>query len=411
MAQRRLKASWIATLSTAINAVSEAPMQYSIWAAIAVIGSVLKDRVYIKHGIYDIRPNQYIVFVGPPGIGKGSSIHPAYDFPKRLNLINVISDRITAPRIIERFASGFTGQPQIQGGHLTMPSDSTATLISAELPTLLTSSDWMLQFLCDAWDRGEYDYDTKNAGSSTIRGMCTSLVGACVPEYIRRLNKDATAAINGGFTARTIFVYAEEKSKKLPWPKQFRTSANQQLLNCLDEDLTQISQMRGEFQVTQQARWTFDKWYYANNVADNDSDVTVHFKSRMHVHILKLAMAFSAAEKDDLVIDDIIMQNSILCMEHILGNLDKAFRGVGESELSEATNRVQNYFERKGYASKRDLLSVMHRHVTAENLGRILDSLCYIRYLTETEVAGMKMYSHTKTKTVISTDPSMLKEH
>lgn len=406
---RKLSGNWISTLSTAINACSEAPMQYSIWSAVAVIASTLRNRVHIHHGIYDIYPNQYIVLVGPPGIGKGSSIHPAYDFPKRLNLINVISDRITAPKIIERFASGFPGQPQIQGGVLSMSNDASATLISTELPTLLTSSDWMLQFLCDAWDRGEYDYDTKNAGSATVRGMCTSLVGACVPAYIRKLNQDATAAINGGFTARTIFVYAEDKSKKLPWPKDFNTASNKTLIQDLDHDLTQIAQLKGEYIITQQAKWLFEQWYDQNNAAEDDSDVTLHFKSRMHVHILKFAMAFAAAHKDDLIIDDIDMKNSILCVKHILENLDKAFRGVGASELAEPFDRVQAYFERKGYASRRDVTIAMQRHMTSENLHRVLTQLVYQYFLVETEVGGMQMYKHAKTKTVVSTTPSQFK--
>lgn len=407
MPLRKVNGNWIVALSTAIDRISEAPRQFNVWSAISVVGSVLKNRVYLEHGIYNIYPNQYIVLVGPPGVGKGSSIHPAYDFPKRLDLINVISDRITAPRIIERLASGFPGQLiQANTGTVSLAKDASAILMSTELPTLLSSSDWMMTFLCDAWDRGEYYYDTKNAGSATVKGMCTSLIGACVPEYIRRLNKDATAAINGGFTARTIFVYAEERSKKLPWPKGLKdTVQGRSLIVALEHDLQHIATLQGTFTIADQAKWRFEKFYTSNVPHEDDSDVVVHFKSRMAVHVLKLAMIFSVSERDDLIVDDIDMSNAIMCLQHVLGNLDKAFRGVGESELAESTAKVQSFIERKGVTSRQEILASMHRHVTSENLDRILTLLTNVKFCKFESRGNRGLYTHTGKHPVISTGP------
>ena len=104
-----------------------------------------------------------------------------------------------------------------------------------------------MTFLCDAWDRGKYYYDTKNSGSSTVKNMCCSLIGACVPEYIRKINKTATSDINAGFTARAIFVYAETKSKNLVWPaSMIGTPSGMAMQTKFEEDLKAISQLRGE---------------------------------------------------------------------------------------------------------------------------------------------------------------------
>lgn len=411
MPPRQVKGNWLVALSSAVDKISEAPKQFNIWAAASVIGATLKNRVHIKHGLFDIYPNQYIVLVGPPGVGKGSAIHPAYDFPKRLNLINVISDRITAPRIIERLASGFPGQLQAgPTGAIAFTKDASAVLMSTELPTLLTSSDWMLQFLCDAWDKGEYYYDTKNAGSATVKGMCTSLIGACVPEYIRRLNKDAVAAVNGGFTARTIFVYAEERSKKLPWPKSMDdTQDGRTLIAALEHDLKHISTLSGRFRITDTARWNYEKFYATNIAREDDTDVVVHFKSRMHVHVLKLAMIFSVCERDDLTINDIDLHNSIMCLKHVLANLDKAFRGVGESDLAEGTAKVQSFIEKKGITTRSEILGALHRHVSPENLDRILSILTSINFCQAASVGGRYQYKHTGRNNVISTDPSQIR--
>lgn len=397
MSQRQLKGNWITNIATLVDKVSMAPRHFHVWSAISVVSAVLKNKVYFKYGTYTIYPNQYIVLVAPPGIGKGESIRFAYERSKTQNgaspLINLISDRITAPKIIERLAQGFPTAPIINAnGGIVLGVDSSATLVSLELPILLTSSDWMLPFLCEAWDRGEYEYDTKNSGSSFIKGMCTSLVGACVPEYIRKLNKDATAAINSGFTARTLFIYAESTSKRLPWPKSIDDVNGRATLDKLANDLEHISTLKGEFTVTQVARWKFEKAFDILQTDDQDSDVVAYFKSRMHVHILKVAMTLSAAERDDLVIDEIIMINSITLVKSVLDSLDRAFRGVGDSDLADATARVQFFLEKRLVASKGDILKQLHKSISPETLDRILQLLYMIKFVTTFEQGGITYF-------------------
>src|SRR5271163_3815397 len=124
----RKLSNWIVSYSEGIDEFTEAPSAYCIWAAIAVVGAVLKKHVWRKRGVYTIYPNQYIVLTGPPGIGKGEAIHPVFNIAKELKLINVISDRITAPKIIDRMAEGFSNVPKIQNvnGHISLQKDSSA---------------------------------------------------------------------------------------------------------------------------------------------------------------------------------------------------------------------------------------------------------------------------------------------
>ena len=397
---RKLKKNWVMEYAEGYAPFTESPTQFMIWSAISAVGSVLKNKVYFKHGTFTIYPNQYIILTSEPGIGKGSAIHPAYNIVKDLGLANIMSDRITAPRIIDRLSTGVPGQLKPINGQISFTKDSTATIISTELQTLLTSSDWMLSFLCDMWDRGEFYYDTKTQGSSNVvSGLCVSLIGACVPNYIRKINKDVMASINGGFTARALFIFADDVSQRIPLPSDIEsTQKGKTLIDNLKHDLSEISNLNGKFKFDIEAEHLYIQNYNAMRIKDEDSDVVRHFKRRMHVHIIKLAMIFSASHKDDLIISKFDLLNAIYCINDVLKNLDKAFRGVGDSDLAEATAKVQDFIDKKGSVTYREILSHLHRHVSPENLARIMDVMYTINYCEKRMVGKQELICRTKAK-------------
>lgn len=400
MPQRKLNTNWISAYAAAFDPITEAPSAYVVWSAISVISAVLKKKVWVRRGTYKVYPNQYIVLVGPPGVGKGTAIHPAHSFIKdyKPQLSNYLSDRITAPKIIEKLAQGFQTQSVINGA-VVVGQESTAVLMATELSTFLGSSDWMTSFLCDTWDRNEFEYDTKNKGSSHIKDMCVSLIGACVPDFIRKINgnKNAAEAINGGFTARTMFVFANEKSKKLPWPIALEdTRGGKKMITDLRHDLEIIAQVKGEFTFDNDAHHEWIKFYNTIHAIDSDSDVVRYFKSRQDVHVMKVAMCLSAATSDALVIDRWCLTTAIALVQGVLDTLDITFRGVGESSLSEATAKIQTYIERKGVTTRSELLRDNHRHATMEDIDRIMNTLCCIGCVKSYTQGGRAFYEHVR---------------
>ena len=393
---RKLKNNWILSYGDAVDKMSEAPTSFNIWCAVSVISAVMKKRTWIRRGLYKIYPNQYIVLVSPPGIGKGSAIHPAHSFVKdpKPMMANYMSDRITAPKIIENLAKGFASV-SVVNGVIQNGLEASCVLQATELATFLGSSDWMTAFLCDAWDRGEFEYDTKGKGTHLIKDMCVSLIGACVPEFIRTINRDGANAINGGFTARTLFVFANDKSKSLVWPVGFDGNATtQKIAQDLAHDLTEIAKLNGEFTWTPTAKFLFEKFYNAVANREDDTDVVRHFKARKSTHVLKVAMCFSAAGRDDLVIDDYEINTAIALVNNVEQTLDITFRGVGESPLAEATARIQSYVERKGYVSRSEILRDNFRHITSEDLDRVLMVLESISFIKREIISGKLFYRH-----------------
>lgn len=411
----RKLANWLQSYEQYVSD-TESPEIYNFWSGIHCLSSTLKRSVYVVRGFYKIYANQYIILVGPPGVGKGTAINPAISLTKLADTINYISDRTTAEKIIDILAAGFpkivttataAGTQTVVGGthnsnpnvtvlsaNLGVLADTSATIISTELPMLLNGSDLMLPLLCELWDKNEFDYNTKTKGSRRIKDLCVGLLGGCVPDYIRKLNKDAMASINSGFTSRCIFVFASDKAKKIAWPLAKQGS---QLEQDLVEDLKYIQNtLHGQFKFSSAAYTAIKDYYDSIKPEKFDTEVTGNFKARMLSHILKTCMTLSVAEDDSLQIELPHVERSVKLIEDVLSTLDVTFRNVGESTMLVAMERVMDYVEAAGVVTREEIAKATYRHVTDYDLDRILftaeKSLGYIK---QTVVGKTTCYADT----------------
>lgn len=358
---------------------TESPLTYHKWCAISAICSSIKRNIWMKRD-FKFHANQYIILVGPPAVGKGAAINPMRDLVKQAGTVNFLPDRWTAERIIEKLAIGFTTPQVVTSGGVTkgvLTQDASATIISTELPVFLGSSDWMLPFLCEMWDRGSYDYHTKMKGNHTVENLCTSLIGGCVPDYIRYVNRDSSGIVTGGFASRCIYVYADKPAKELPWPVSKQGS---QLEKDLVSDLRHITSLAGEMTYTPAARARYEVFYHScGQNGKFEQAVVAHFKSRARVHVLKTAMALSLAESDSLQLDAKHIDEAETLITQVQNDLEKTFRFVGQNRELEATQNIMAYLEYRGSASLEEVMANNYRflsEMSTESLSRILDVLC-----------------------------------
>lgn len=382
---RFLKKDWIIAFSEAMDPISEAPRQYNVWAAISVIGAVLKKKVYFPYGTYTIYPNQYVVLIGPPGVGKGTALHSAYAFPEALKLVNTFEDRLTAEKIVKRLADGNNSTFNLINGVMVGSKDSSTILKIPELSILISASNWMLDLLCACWDQGKFSYDTKNNGTATVDNLCVSLIGGCVPDFIRKVNKDSNITVSSGFSARSIFVYAEEPSKKLAWPKSLDSSPlGQETKKKLLNDLLHISNLSGEMYISPDAEQVFKDWYEGKLVLNaQDSDIIQYFKSRMKVHIIKAAMIFTCSESDSRIISKTDMLKAISAVTSVQKSLDKAFRGVGNSEYAEPMAKIQAFMEKQHAATEKEIFIYVSKDMSYMTMEIALKNLITIGFLRQ----------------------------
>lgn len=398
---RLLKKPWHQVFYECVSPHTDTPDQFIIWSALSLIGAALKNNVRFEIGTYILYPNQFIVLVGPPGVGKGTAMNMISDIIKedKLNpLVNTLSDRITAEKIIEQIATGWATAPVFQNQQLVINNtDHNCLIFSSEIRVLLGASEWMLEFLEEAWSRTTFDYQTKTKGSVSIDSMCCSLLAASVPDFLRNVNKEAKMVITGGFSSRCLFIYADAPSKDLPFPVALKKSpVSKALYDQLVVDLRDIASMRGEFTIAADARIIFENFLKQNRIAGqkDDNEAIANFRARVKAHTLKLAMVLSASKSSNLVIDQFDMANAVHEIQRITQTLEQLFRGAGDSMDAENVARVQAYIEKHGMASKNGLLRALWRHFSAETLDRILNLLVMIEFCEVISQNKVTYYKH-----------------
>lgn len=390
---RQLTKPWYHEFVACTLPHTEAPRNYLFWSAISVLAGVLKNEVFFKTETFTLYPNQFIILTGPPGIGKGTAINFAWKMTKNLNgrLANVLTDKATIPEILRLIAKGWTGGVKVIGGAVTGTMEHSCTIIASELQTLLASGDpSVLSTLCQLWDQQEYENRTKNQGTDIIKDMCVNMVGGTVPDYIRGMERELGAVVSGGFTARCIFVFEDKKSKELPFAPHLESNPKSKVLyDKLLNDLEHIAKtVKGEYTLNADAELVFRNFYSSTSPAYDDSDAMLNFKNRMKTHIWKMSMILSAAQTDSMVITGQIVTDAIYLIKTVRQQVDRIFRGVGESPLADATARIQLILERQGMATRSDLIRMTHRHFDVSVLDKVLYVLNLIGFANEVKHNG-----------------------
>ena len=378
---------------------TESPVEYNTWCGISALSASLKRNIWIQRPHFRIYPNIFLILVGPPGVGKGTAINPQLEVFDETKLVNVMSDRITAEKVVERLSDGFGSGVKNIGGKIAIAPDRTCVIAATELPLYLNSSVWTMELMCDLWDNkpGGTSYSTKTKSSFAAKDTCVSLVGGCVPDYIRKLNREAMTAITGGFTSRCIFVFASEKSQLLAWPTVNGHAGK--LKADLINDLQHIGGLAGEVSFTPIARQMWENHYLGSPKADPfESEVLANFKSRTMAHVFKTAMALAVAEGDTLVINENHLRNAIGLINNVKKNMDIIFGAVGESNLAAAQDRVLRFVDYKGIVSRSEILKTNRRHITDEDLTRVLSILETVGLIKSHLQGGSIMYESTQLK-------------
>jgi hypothetical protein len=243
---------------------------------------------------------------------------------------------------------------------------SALTIESSEFGNLLNPADKeMVDLLVSLWDGkpGAFTKRTKGSGNDEVVNPWINLIACTTPAWIA--GNFPEYMIGGGFTSRTIFVYADQKAKYVAYPGKEVPTDLAEKAQMLVEDLCQISMMAGEFRLTAEAVQWGEAWYRQHYTVKNielDDDRFGGYLARKQTHIHKLAMVLAAAESDNLVItaEHLALANTMV--SDLEPDMQFVFSKIGKTEDSIYIERLIWYVHKRGGCPWNEAYRFVHKH-------------------------------------------------
>lgn len=347
------------------------PDNYINFGFYYMIGAALQRRVWIGPEHLCLYPNHYTILVGEPGIGKGILLKQVNNLlryhkmpdPKAVlngNLPNDISptDRANMEAVAEadyRLAQGIVADEKTKVKSksferpLLFPVAADATTYEAlvkavaiavrrrnfyaydekqgketlkvythsslcfcleEIASLFRKrTEDVVNFLLQAYDCGDYVYDTKTQGKDSIKKCCLSLLGGTTPNFMQSTFDDRL--LTEGFSSRTFFIFAAQNRKTQLWVPDLRQEQKEAYVD-IQVHLEKLAHLFGRVSVSKEDEaWLEDWWVNEQRERSNTSSKLIAYYARKQIHVLKLAMCIHFAESLDMIIPRSAFQKAI----------------------------------------------------------------------------------------------------
>lgn len=335
----------------------ESPEIFIDWDYLYAISSCLGRKVWLQEGL-PIFPNEYVIIVAPPAVGKSlparrlGEIISSLQVSKRKpngdevveDLVNVVPDCITLERLYEVLEKSGTAIRLPDKDKVPYFHTSVSFLLADEMGLLLKKSERtkdIILFLNAGYDcTSKFKYETKRNGINLVTNLCISFFGCCTPTWMAE--NIAASYVDEGWSSRVIFVWGEEKRKLTP----FYTfdASHEQILKELRTHFKQIATLVGEVTFTPEAKEYLRHRYnstngYKEQRPNNDPKLDSYF-SRRHLHFQKCCMLMHFAEYTSMTIslDTVKKADAFLGKTEL--NMNKALNSVSSNPTAKLAEEI-----------------------------------------------------------------------
>lgn len=338
---------------------TEPPILYRKWTAVSCVAAALRRKVWLPWDIDGrIYPNLYVVLVGPPGkCRKGTAMSSGMSLVKELG-VKLAPNSLTREQLIRELADSSEITITKKKKYV---SHASLTILSTELTVFLGyDNKQMIMDLTDWYDcLDNWEYRTKTQGADEIAGVWVNLLGATTPQQVQTALPPDT--FGGGLASRIIFVFEEDKAKKVGYPHD--TPKLRELREKLLKDLSQISSLDGQFTVSDKWMERWIDWYM--KMEDNAPDMPPTFEgylNRRQTHARKLSMICSVSRSNDLHLTAEDWDRALDILERTEVKMPRTFAGVGPSRHSHLLANLMGYIAKKKRVTAREIYQDFHSH-------------------------------------------------
>lgn len=357
---------------------SGAPDNYILWSGISAIAGATERSVFLKWGYQTFYTNEYVIFVGPPGITfKSSTIEMVRQLYRQLDIPRA-SESLSREELIEQMIK--------RGDGLV----SAITLLPDEFSDLLViSGPKMVEFLTTIYScPSSWEYSTRLRSTEEIENAFLNMLGGTTPDWLAE-NFDISF-VKKGFASRVIFIREEE-------PRFMRadmtiTDEMYKMYNFLVEELNHIRTLEGEFQWKDDAWKFFVEWHdnsLLKEIRNRDHRIR-GYMARKPTHLLKLAMILQLSRSDELYITKESISEAKELLDNLESNMARTFSAVGRNIYANDLERIYaEMIQEGGQMSKTEVLArnynAMPRQAFEEQLQTLVDMGKVRRELRGTE--------------------------
>lgn len=377
------------------SAFSEAPDQFHFWTGVSVIAGALRRQVWIDMGYFQWTPNFYIVFVAPPGIvSKSTTANIGMNLLRKVPGISFGPDAVTWQSLVQSLASS---TEQVLIGEL-YHAMSAITIVSSEFGTFLNPNDReMVDVLVSLWDGqiGTWQKATKTQGSDSIENPWINIIACTTPAWIA--GNFPEYMIGGGFTSRTVFVYAERKRRLIAYPGNHLPPGHEQRAEKLIHDLEHIStNLKGEYKLSSEARAWGEAWYERHYNSGIPPHLTGErfggYLARKQTHIHKLAMVLAAASGDTLIIQPEHLESAEKITTANEYDMPKIFANIGKTDMTRAISELIAHVRSLQSVPASQLYQHFHERMTYQEYEIVAQSALKSGYVDTTVKDGVLHY-------------------
>ena len=345
------------------TAAYESPTEFFYWAAIAGIGAVLRNNCYLLLGDTRIYPNLYVLIIARPAMRKAKPLNSIIELVKGCNNTKVIEGRTSIQAVIQRLGE----IERLKDGKSI--AGASGIVFSEEISAMFTEDDANIPVLTDLYDyKPSYTSALVSRGTSRLTDVVVSLLGASNEELLRPVFNNR--AIYGGLLSRCLIIYGDKVRHRnsLMWedPRKYNPEGLRRTIHA-------ISQLRGIFKITDDAKHYYDDWYTNVCPTLEHRANNTGAEGRIHTNVLKVAMILAVSEYQELRLDIPIIDKAIEKVLSLFTNYKRLTLGSGKSKDADSKlifmRQLWEAGSMKNYSlNRRELVSRTFMDMTSEEM-------------------------------------------